>query len=304
MSSKPASASFDGARSIRTLSPDTISKLRSSVNITSLSDAISELVQNSIDARAKHIKVFVNLDKNSCIVEDDGFGISPNDMKQLGQRYASSKHAERQALATFGFRGEALASIAAHSSLAITSRAHTHRSTTMVRFSYNNRSPTFSGPAPDHLRIVGDRTSGTIVRLEGLFGDFPVRMKARADMEDFEREREWSGITKSLAALMVTLNAHGINLSLKDAAASGIKAHRLAIKQYTNLDPDHQRDPWELRVLRQFYTSRDNPIGSDDEWERVKARKGGISIEGWICKEPSPTKQYQFICKNPLNHGV
>lgn len=78
---------------------------------------IKELVENSIDAGAKNIKVLIK-DGGSTLIQviDDGVGMSETDVRMSFERHATSKikdAADLFSLHTMGFRGEALASIAA-----------------------------------------------------------------------------------------------------------------------------------------------------------------------------------------------
>jgi DNA mismatch repair protein MutL len=81
------------------------------------SSVIKELVENSIDAGASLIKVIVKgAGRTSIYVIDDGKGMSPTDARLAFERHATSKIKQSDdlfALTTMGFRGEALASIAA-----------------------------------------------------------------------------------------------------------------------------------------------------------------------------------------------
>ena len=78
---------------------------------------IKELVENAVDAGASHIDVLVtDAGKTSIQVIDDGRGMSATDARLAFERHATSKIREAAdlfALRTMGFRGEALASIAA-----------------------------------------------------------------------------------------------------------------------------------------------------------------------------------------------
>ncbi len=80
------------------------------------SSVVKELIENSIDAFAKHIKVrIIDAGKTSIQVIDDGCGMSEIDARLAFERHATSKITDASdlfAIATFGFRGEALASIA------------------------------------------------------------------------------------------------------------------------------------------------------------------------------------------------
>ncbi len=81
------------------------------------SSAIKELVENSVDAGAKHITIYIK-DAGRTLIQviDDGIGMSETDARMAFERHATSKIAKADdlfTLHTMGFRGEALASIAA-----------------------------------------------------------------------------------------------------------------------------------------------------------------------------------------------
>ena len=89
----------------------TRSILRSTVILTSLVQAVSELIQNSLDANARSIQVGIDCDDWSCWVQDDGVGFSIDSLELLANyckadsmRYSTSKVPDRDH--TFGFRGE------------------------------------------------------------------------------------------------------------------------------------------------------------------------------------------------------
>lgn len=81
------------------------------------SSVIKELVENSIDAGAKHITVEIKNGGTTFMrIVDDGCGMAPEDVPTAFLRHATSKISEKTDLdniCTFGFRGEALASVAA-----------------------------------------------------------------------------------------------------------------------------------------------------------------------------------------------
>lgn len=80
---------------IERLAPSTQAKLRSTQILTSLPQIVSELIQNSLDANPSQIHVGLDCKEWTCWVQDDGFGISKEDLESLGQgedggRYSKS----------------------------------------------------------------------------------------------------------------------------------------------------------------------------------------------------------------------
>lgn len=90
----------------------TRSILRSTVILSSLVQVVSELVQNSLDAKARSIQVGIDCDDWSCWVQDDGTGFTVDDLESLANnckadamRYSTSKVSDGDHV-SFGFRGE------------------------------------------------------------------------------------------------------------------------------------------------------------------------------------------------------
>ena len=109
------------------LLPDTVAnQIAAGEVIQRPASVIKELVENSVDAGARHIHVIVvDAGRTSIQVIDDGRGMSETDARLAFERHATSKiqHADDLfALHTMGFRGEALPSIAAVAQVELTSR--------------------------------------------------------------------------------------------------------------------------------------------------------------------------------------
>ena len=137
---------------------------------------VKELVENSIDAGAREIKVEVRQGGRRLMrVIDDGTGIPADEVELAFARHATSKIAsveELSSIATLGFRGEALASIAAVSQLTIVTRAAeedggTPRVGTLLRL---------EGGRVTHRQKKGC-PQGTVITVENLFYNVPARLK-------------------------------------------------------------------------------------------------------------------------------
>ncbi|KAJ6413347.1 hypothetical protein OIU84_006191 [Salix udensis] len=149
------------------------STMRSGILVFDLTRVVEELVFNSLDAGAKKISVCVAVGTCYVKVSDDGCGISRDGLVLLGERYVTSKvqHLADMDVASgnFGFRGEALSSIADVSVLDVLTKA---------RGRPNGYRKVMKGSKCLYLGIDDDiKDVGTTVVVRDLFYNQPVRRK-------------------------------------------------------------------------------------------------------------------------------
>jgi len=153
------------------LPPDLANQIAAGEVVERPASVIKELVENSIDAGARRIAISVELGGKKLIrVEDDGEGMTPEDARLAIERHATSKirHADDlERIATLGFRGEALPSIASVSHFALKTRARGTQSGTEVRV---------NGGAVASVSEVG-MPEGTSIDVGDVFYNLPARRK-------------------------------------------------------------------------------------------------------------------------------
>ncbi|MDQ7828267.1 MAG: DNA mismatch repair endonuclease MutL [Armatimonadota bacterium] len=132
---------------------------------------VKELVENSLDAGARTVSVVVEgAGLRRIRVSDDGIGMTPGDAPLAVERFATSKILRAEDLeqvATYGFRGEALPSIAAVSRFDLVTRPPAQSAATRVRV---------IGGGPAEVRVAAG-APGTTVTVEDLFFNTPARRK-------------------------------------------------------------------------------------------------------------------------------
>ena len=155
---------------IRFLSELTINQIAAGEVIENPASVVKELIENAIDAGATHIKVDILAGGFQAIkVSDDGLGMSPEDAPLCLERHATSKIISSDdlfALTTMGFRGEALASIAAISKIRLLTAQEGKEAVDLE----------IEGGKILHT-IPGARSRGTTMEVRSLFYNVPARKK-------------------------------------------------------------------------------------------------------------------------------
>ncbi|GJE33818.1 DNA mismatch repair endonuclease MutL [Methylobacterium oxalidis] len=173
------------ARPVRRLDPILVDRIAAGEVVERPASAVKELVENAIDAGARAVEVTIEGGGRRLIrVIDDGAGMAPEDLALAVERHATSKlpDGDLTRIASLGFRGEALPSIAAVARLAITTRTASAETGSTLTVDAGIRGEVRPAPAARGTRIeVTDLFSATPARLKFLKSD-RAETAAIADM--------------------------------------------------------------------------------------------------------------------------
>jgi DNA mismatch repair protein MutL len=171
MAEKTVPAGPAASQRIHRLDESTVRQIAAGEVVERPASVVKELIENSLDAGAREIRVTVEGGGTELIeVSDDGWGIPEEEFALAFERHATSKLRDAASLpnvTTLGFRGEALASIAAVSRARLTSRASGSEEAHEMVVEAGKRS----------LPHSAARSVGTTVEVRDLFFNTPARKK-------------------------------------------------------------------------------------------------------------------------------
>ena len=156
---------------IKVLPPELAAKIAAGEVVERPASVVKELLENSLDAGSSQVAVEIRAGGvDQLRVSDDGQGIPAEEVEVAFQHHATSKlstQEQLESMATLGFRGEALASIAAVSRLIMTTRPPQAGSGHRIKFQWGSRVGAGAQGCP----------VGTTVEVRDLFGNLPARRK-------------------------------------------------------------------------------------------------------------------------------
>lgn len=240
---------------IQTLDNETIGKIAAGEVVERPASVVKELIENAIDAGATRIAVSIEAGGTRSIeVVDNGGGIPQDELAIALQRHATSKLAafeDLDRLRTLGFRGEALPSIAAVSSLRIRSRTADANHAASILVDFGRVEPA----QPEH----GDL--GTVVQVRDLFDNVPARRK-------FQRQpsTEAGLISRTVSAYGAAYPQIGFTLTVDGRRSFSTSGSGELIEAATAI--------YGLEVGRAAVELLE---------PEPEARVPGVTASGWIC---------------------
>ncbi len=227
---------------------------------------VKELMENTIDAGAKHVTVEIRDGGVSYIrITDDGCGIHREDVATAFLRHATSKvrtESDLDAIGTLGFRGEALASVAAVAKVELT----TCPTGEMVGTRY-----VIHGGEEILIEDAGCAEGSTFI-VEDLFYNIPARMKFLK--KDVSEGNAVAGVVERLA------------LSHPEMAVKFIRNGRVELQT-----------PGDGELLSAIHAVFGKQFVST--LIPVEYEMGGVSVKGFVCKpehtRPNRTMQHYFV---------
>ncbi|KAJ3574792.1 hypothetical protein NP233_g1526 [Leucocoprinus birnbaumii] len=260
----------------------TQAKLRSTQILTTLPQIVSELLQNALDAQARHIDVGINYEDWMCWVRDDGSGISKQDIERFcaehdSMRYRTSKDyvlESTNSVSTYGFRGEALASATQISCLEIASRSA--KSQTTWCLIKKGDQLLYKGEAIRWRR----ESPGTVVCVRDAFYNLPVRRVSHPSAS-----KTWELVRQEVE--LYALTSPSVAFTLEDLQKSreiGANNRTLRIPQ----------TPSTLATFRHLYgrALAEQVETIDESFDENLKAQGFISLHG------ASSKIYQFLYIN------
>ncbi|KAK6363500.1 DNA mismatch repair protein [Orbilia blumenaviensis] len=173
-------------RRIKALSQTVVNKIAAGEIIVAPVHALKELLENAVDAGSTSVEVVVKDGGLKMLqITDNGSGINKDDLGILCERFTTSKLKTFEDLAsigTYGFRGEALASISHIAHLSVTTRTKDSDCAWRAVYSDGTLIPPKPGGSAEPKAVAGRQ--GTQITVEDLFYNVPSRRRAFRNMNE------------------------------------------------------------------------------------------------------------------------
>ncbi|KPV72610.1 uncharacterized protein RHOBADRAFT_29774 [Rhodotorula graminis WP1] len=220
MAASAADAAAAAPRAIAKLPEHVVNRIAAGEIIQRPSNALKELIENALDAGATSIRITVKDGGLKLLqIQDNGSGIRKDDLPILCERFTTSKikaFEDLSSLGTYGFRGEALASISHVAHLIVTTKTRDETCAWKAAYADGDMVPVKSG-SKDSAPVPCAGNDGTVLAVEDLFYNTPQRLKALRSAAD-----EYARILQVVIAY--SIHNAGVAMSCKKASAGSSNA--------------------------------------------------------------------------------
>lgn len=181
---------IEAPRRIRALHEDVVNKIAAGEIIVAPVHALKELIENAVDAGSTSLEILVKDGGLKLLqITDNGCGINKDDLPILCERFTTSKlkaFEDLTSIGTYGFRGEALASISHIAHLAISTKTADSSCAWKAHYASGKLTPAKPGQSADPKACAGRQ--GTQIAVEDLFYNVPTRRRAfRSASEEYAK---------------------------------------------------------------------------------------------------------------------
>ncbi len=267
------------SKKIKILPENVTNKIAAGEVVQRPESVVKELMENALDAEAKSIEVIIKRAGKSLIqVVDDGSGMSEEDAVLSIQKHATSKidsFDDLNSLLTYGFRGEALSSIASVSQIEIKTEQQEDEIGTLIKIDQEN----------EILKEKGSFPKGTSIAVKNLFYNTPARRN------------------------FLKSNATELKHIIETFKKISLSHPEIAFKFYNDDDPvfNFESGDLESRIKEVFADNIIELLIKVDEPTDYIGLKGYVSKPVYLRK--SKGEQYLFINKRyvvsrTINHAV
>ena len=284
MSDSISRTSINRPGGIRLLPPEAVNRIAAGEVVERPAAAIKELVENALDAGARHIIIEADEGGTSLFrVSDDGCGMDRDEISLAVERHATSKlsadadgRVDLLNISTLGFRGEALPSIGSVARMTLLSRSESADEAHELSVEAGRKSEVRPGP------WSGLTPHGTVITVEDLFYATPARLKF---MKSSRSE-----------ALAISDTCRRLAMSRADVGFELIQNGRSVFRLKAETGPAEEARLARLGAImgREF---RDNAIP-------ILAEKEGVTISGFAglptLNRGNAQHQYLFVNDRPV----
>lgn len=203
-------------RKIKALDEDVINKIAAGEIIVAPVNALKELMENSVDAGSTSLEILIKDGGLKLLqITDNGHGINKEDLPILCERYTTSKlkvFEDLSSIGTYGFRGEALASISHIAHLSVTTKTADSNCAWKAYYQDGELAAPKPGQPLDPKPTAGRQ--GTQITVEDMFYNVPTRRRAfRSTSEEYGKILETVG--------KYAVHCAGVAFSCKKQGESG-----------------------------------------------------------------------------------